>query len=246
MAKAPADGYTLLFGTLGTQAINPALYKKLPYDATKDFTPIALFADVPNVLVVNPTKLPVKTVQEFIDYSKKHPGTLHMGSSGNGSSNHLSGELFKSMTGADFMHVPYKGSAPATTDLLGGQIQLIFDNLPGALPHIKAGRERALAVTSAKRSPLLPDVPTVAEAGVKGYEAGVWFGILGPRGLPAEVVDRIAKEMDVMVRDKPFVEKIDQAGATLTPSNPTSFAARIRADMEKWAKVVKDSGATVD
>src|SRR5438034_5972010 len=183
VAKAAPDGYTLLMGTVGTHAINASLYAKMPYDHVKDFAPVILVAGVPNVLVVNPS-LPVHSVQELIAYAKANPGKLNFASSGSGTSIHLSGELFKVMTGVQMTHVPYKGSAPALQDLLGGQVQLMFDNLPPSLPQIKAGRLRALAVTSATRAPALPDVPTVAEAGLPGFEASSWFGVLAPAGTP--------------------------------------------------------------
>ncbi|BDB28322.1 MFS transporter [Cupriavidus sp. TA19] len=245
VAKAPADGYTLLFGTVGTQSINASLYKKLPFDTQKDFTPVALFAGVPNILVVNPN-VPAKTVQELMSYARSHPGALNMGSAGNGTTNHLSGELFKSMAKVKIVHVPYKGSGPAMADLLANQVQLMFDNLPGSLPHVKAGRLRALAVTSATRSPALPDVPTMAEAGVTGYEADVWFGVVGPRNLPPEVVTRLSQEITRIAQDKSMRDKLVQAGASPLTSTQDQFSLRIRKDMEKWARLVKESGASID
>ncbi|UUZ73183.1 tripartite tricarboxylate transporter substrate binding protein [Polaromonas sp. P1(28)-8] len=244
VAKSAADGYTLLFGGIGL-AINASLYKNLPYDSKKDFTPIATFATVPNVLVVNPT-VPVKSVKELIDYSKRHPTTLFMGSAGNGTTNHLSGELFKSMTGATFAHVPYKGSGPTMTDLLGNQIQLMFDNLPGSVQGIKAGKLRPLAVTSTTRSPVLPDVPTMIEAGVPGYTVNVWSGVLGPKDLPKEILVKLSNEISRIARDKAMVEKLTLQGATPLVSTPEEFTKRIQSDTEKWAKLVRSSGATVD
>jgi tripartite-type tricarboxylate transporter receptor subunit TctC len=185
VAKAPPDGYTLLMGTVGTQSINPSLYPRMPYDAAKDFAPITLVAGVPNVLVMNPAKAAaagITDVKSLIAYAKAHPGTLKMASSGNGTSIHLSGELFKTMTGTYMVHFPYRGSGPALVDLIGGTMDLMFDNLPSALPQIQSGKLIALAVTSSRRSPALPDVPTIAEAGpVKGFEATPWFGLLAPR-----------------------------------------------------------------
>ncbi|CAN7597933.1 Bug family tripartite tricarboxylate transporter substrate binding protein [Polaromonas sp. LjRoot131] len=245
VAKSATDGYTLLFGTVSTQSINASLYKRLPFDPKKDFTSIATFATVPNILVVNPN-VPVKSVQMLIEYSKRNPSALYMGSAGNGTTNHLSGELFKAMTGASFTHVPYKGSGPAMTDLLGNQIQLMFDNLPGSLPQIKTGNLRPLAVTGTKRSPVLPDVPTVAEAGVPGYEVGVWFGVLGPKNLPKEVVTKLSYEISRIARDKATVEKLTLQGATPLVSSPEEFSKRIQSDAEKWANLVRSSGATVD
>src|SRR5437660_7664528 len=179
VARSAPDGYTLLMGTVGTHAINASLYAKMPYDHVKDFAPVILVAGVPNVLVVNP-QLPVNTVPGLVAYAKANPGKLNFASSGSGTSIHLSGELFKTMTGVQMTHVPYKGSAPALTDLIGGQVQLMFDNLPSALPQIKGGKLRAIAVTSTKRAPALPDIPTMAESGLPGFEASSWFGVLAP------------------------------------------------------------------
>ncbi len=245
VAKAPADGYTLLFATEGTLGINPSLYKKLPFDPEKDFTPIAQFASVPNILVVNP-KVQAKTVQELAAYAKSKPASLNMGSAGNGTTNHLSGELFQSMTGTSFTHVPYKGSGPAMADLLADQIQLMFDNLPGSLPHVKAGSLRALAVTSAKRSPLLPDVPTMAEAGVPGYEVEVWFGVAAPKGLPAQTLATLSKAITEISQEPATIEKILNIGATPLTSTPAEFGSRIQEARLKWAPIVAHSGAKID
>lgn len=245
VAKAPADGYTLLFATEGTLGINPSLYKKLPFDPEKDFTPIAQFASVPNILVVNP-KVQVKTVQELAAYAKSKPASLNMGSAGNGTTNHLSGELFQSMTGTSFTHVPYKGSGPAMADLLADQIQLMFDNLPGSLPHVKAGSLRALAVTSAKRSPLLPDVPTMAEAGVPGYDVEVWFGVAAPKGLPAQTLATLSKAITEISQEPATIEKILNIGATPLTSTPAEFGSRIQEARIKWAPIVAHSGAKID
>ncbi len=245
VAKAPADGYTLLFATEGTLGINPSLYKKLPFDPEKDFTPIAQFASVPNILVVNP-KVQAKTVQELTAYAKSKPASLNMGSAGNGTTNHLSGELFQSMTGTSFTHVPYKGSGPAMADLLADQIQLMFDNLPGSLPHVKAGSLRALAVTSAKRSPLLPDVPTMAEAGVPGYDVEVWFGVAAPKGLPAQTLATLSKAITEISQEPATIEKILNIGATPLTSTPAEFGSRIQEARIKWAPIVAHSGAKID
>lgn len=245
VAKAPADGYTLLFATEGTLGINPSLYKKLPFDPEKDFTPIAQFASVPNILVVNP-KVQAKTVQELAAYAKSKPASLNMGSAGNGTTNHLSGELFQSMTGASFTHVPYKGSGPAMADLLADQIQLMFDNLPGSLPHVKAGSLRALAVTSAKRSPLLPDVPTMAEAGVPGYDVEVWFGVAAPKGLSAQTLATLSKAITEISQEPATIEKILNIGATPLTSTPVEFGSRIQEARIKWAPIVAHSGAKID
>ncbi|MDH1180381.1 tripartite tricarboxylate transporter substrate binding protein [Achromobacter mucicolens] len=245
VAKAPADGYTLLFATEGTLGINPSLYKKLPFDPEKDFTPIAQFASVPNILVVNP-RVQAKTVQELAAYAKSRPASLNMGSAGNGTTNHLSGELFQTMTGATFTHVPYKGSGPAMADLLADQIQLMFDNLPGSLPHVKAGSLRALAVTSAKRSPLLPDVPTMAEAGVPGYDVEVWFGVAAAKGLPAQTLATLSKAITEISQEPATIEKILNIGATPLTSTPAEFGSRIQEARIKWAPIVAHSGAKID
>ncbi|QYY33882.1 tripartite tricarboxylate transporter substrate binding protein (plasmid) [Cupriavidus pinatubonensis] len=245
VAKSPADGYTLLLGSPASQAINALLYKHLPYDAQKDFTPVALFASTPNILVVNP-KLPVKSVAELVRYAKEHPGALNMGSAGNGTTNHLSGELFNSMAGVKILHVPYKGSGPAMSDLLANQVQLMFDNLPGSLPHVKAGRLRALAVTSSVRSPVLPDVPTMAEAGIPGYEADVRIGVMGPRGMPPAVVSRLSTAITKIANDKKFQSQLLQQGATAIGVSPAEFAEISKLDAAKWGKVIRESRVTLD
>ena len=244
-ARAPADGYTLFMGTVGTHAINAALYKKMPFDPIKDFAPLTRVANVPNLLVANPAQ-PYKTVQELIAYAKANPGKVNFGSSGSGSSIHLSGELFKSMAKVDMQHVPYKGSAPAVTDLLGNQIGIMFDNMPSAIQHVRSGKLRPLAVTTAKRSPELPDVPTIAEAGVPGYEATSWFGLFAPAGTPTPVVAQLNKAI-VKVLNLPDVKKkIAEQGGEVVAETPDQFAAFIQKESVKWGKVVKESGASVD
>ena len=244
VAKSAPDGYTLLMGTVGTHAINPSLYAKMPYDHVKDFAPVILVAGVPNVLVVNP-ELPVKSVPELIAYAKANPGKLNFASSGNGTSIHLSGELFKAMTGVQMTHVPYKGSAPALTDLVGGQVQLMFDNLPSSLAFIKAGKLQALAVTSATRAAALPDVPTVADF-VPGFEASSWFGILAPAGTPPAIIAKINGEVTKWLATPEAKDKLTAQGANAAGGSPQDFAKHIQAETAKWAKVVKDSGAKVD
>jgi tripartite-type tricarboxylate transporter receptor subunit TctC len=245
VAKSAPDGYTLLMGTVGTHAINPSLYTKMPYDHVKDFVPIVLVAGVPNVLEVTPS-LPVNSVADLIKLAKEKPGQLNFASSGSGTSIHLSGELFKTMTGVDMVHVPYKGSSPAVTDLMGGQVQLMFDNLPSSLAQIKAGKLRAIAVTSAQRAPALPNVPTIAESGLPGFEASSWFGLLAPAGTPPAVVARINADVNQWLQTAEAKEKLLAQGADAAGGTPEQFAAHIRAETEKWAKVVKVSGAKVD
>ncbi|MDQ6619355.1 MAG: tripartite tricarboxylate transporter substrate binding protein [Pseudomonadota bacterium] len=245
VAKAAPDGYTLVMGTVGTHAINPSLYARMPYDHVKDFAPVILVAGVPNVMEVNPS-VPARTVAEFIAYAKANPDKINFASSGSGTSIHLAGELFKVMTGVQMTHVPYKGSAPALTDLMGGQVQVMFDNLPPSLPHIKAGKLRALAVTSSTRSPALPDVPTVAEAGVPGYEASSWFGVLAPAGTPPAVIARLNGEVAKWLATPEAKERMASLGANAVGGSPEDFAAHIRAETAKWAKVVKESGAKAE
>ncbi len=244
VAKSAPDGYTLLMGTVGTHAINPSLYTRMPYDHVKDFVPIVLVAGVPNVLEVTPS-LPVNSVADLIKLAKEKPGQLNFASSGSGTSIHLSGELFKTMAGVDMTHVPYKGSAPALTDLMGGQVQLMFDNLPSSLQQIKAGKLRAIAVTSAQRAPALPNVP-IAESGLPGFEASSWFGMLAPAGTPPAVIARINAEVNQWLQTTEAKEKLVAQGAVVAGGTPEQFAAHIRAETEKWAKVVKVSGAKVD
>ncbi len=246
VAKSPPDGYTMLMGTVGTHAINASLYEKMPYDHVKDFVPVVLVAGVPNVLVVHPS-VPAKSVQELIAYAKANPGKLNFASSGSGTSIHLSGELFKTMTGVSMQHVPYKGSAPALADLTGGQVQLMFDNLPSALPLIKAGKLRALAVTSLARASALPDVPTVAESGLPGFEASSWFGLLAPAGTPKDVVTKVNAEVAKWLATPEAKEKLAAQGAIVASGlTPDDFTRHIASETTKWQKVVKDSGAKVE
>lgn len=250
VAKAAPDGYTLLMGTVGTHAINKALFEqngaKMPFDPVKDFVPITLAAGVPNVMVINP-KLPVNSVSEFIVYAKARPGQLNMASSGNGTSIHLSGELFKTVTGVYMVHFPYRGSAPAITDLIAGNMNVMFDNLPSALPHIKSGRLKALAVTSRTRSPALPSVPTIEEAaGLKGFDASSWFGLFAPAGTPRAIVDKIQADVAKALAQPDVRERFVAQGADPGGNTPEQFAAFIRAETEKWTRVVKYSNAKVD
>jgi tripartite-type tricarboxylate transporter receptor subunit TctC len=252
VAKSAADGYTLLMGTVGTHAINPSLYPKMPYDHVKDFVPVTLVAGVPNVLVMNPAaaqKYGVNSVQDLIKALKANPGRLNMASSGNGTSIHLAGELFKSMTSTFMVHLPYRGSGPALIDLMGGNVDVMFDNLPSAMPHIKSGRLKALAVTSAARSGALPEVPTVAEVGgplLKGYDASSWFGLLAPAGTPMDIVNRVQQETAKALATPAMKERLLSQGAIPSGITPAEFAKLIDAETKKWALVVKSSGAKVD
>ena len=250
IAKSPPDGYNLLMGTVGTHAINPALYPKMPYDHVKDFAPVVLVAGVPNVLVMNPLKAEaykIASVPDLIRYAKANPGKLNMASSGNGTSIHLAGELFKSMTGTFMLHFPYRGSGPALLDLIGGTMDLMFDNLPSSLPQIKAGKLKALAVTSAVRSAAVPDLPTVAEAAkLPGYEASSWFGLLAPAGTPPDIVARIQQETAKALALPAVKERLVAQGAIPGGGPPAEFAKFIADETAKWARVVKASGAKVD
>ncbi len=252
VAKAPPDGYTLLMGTVGTQAINKSLYAKMPFDPQKDFQPITLVAGVPNVMVVNTEKAAarhINNVADFIRYAKANPGKLNMASSGNGTSIHLAGELFKTMTGVYMTHFPFQGSNPALFSLMSGDMDVMFDNLPSSMPQIKSGKLKALAVTSSQRSPALPDVPTVEEAGgpmLKGYEASSWFGLLAPAGTPMDIVNRIQQETAKALATPTMKERLQAQGAIPSGNTPAQFAQLIDRESKKWAPVVKASGAKVD
>lgn len=245
VAKAHPDGYTLLVGTVGSLTINPSLYRKMPYDPLKDLTPIAYFGSTPNVLVVHPS-LPVKSVKELISLARSKPGQLNYASAGTGGSVHLAGELFKNLAKVDMVHVPYKGSGPALIDLLGGQTQLMFSTMPPALPHVKTGRLRALGMTGAKRSPLIPDLPTIAESGLPGYEITQWWGLLGPPAMPAAVVTRLNSEVNASLQQPDVKERFASEGADTAPNTPGWFASYMKSEVAKWAKLVKASGATAE
>jgi len=252
VSKAAPDGYTLLMGTVGTHAINASLYPKLPFDPVKDFAPITLVAGVPNVLAVNPAlaqKYGINTVADFIRAAKANPGKFNMASSGNGTSIHLSGELFKAMTGTFMVHFPYRGSGPALIDLMGGSMDLMFDNLPSALPHIKSGKLKGLAVTSAKRSDAITELPTIEEAGgaaLKGYEASSWFGLMAPAGTPADVVNRVQQETAKALASPALKDRLQAQGAIPSGMSSADFTKFIAAETAKWAKVVKAANAKVD
>ena len=245
VAHSAPDGYTLLMGTVATHGINATLYKKMPFDPVKDFAPVSLVASTPSVLEVNPS-LPIKSVQDLISYAKANPGKLHFGSAGNGSSHHLAGELFDSMAGVQMTHVPYRGTAAAVTDTLAGQVQVIFDTLPSAMPYVKSGQLRALAVTSPRRDPSLPNLPTLAESGLPGYEVGSWYGLLAPAGTPPARVDKISKLIATIVRRPDIKQKIIEQGATPVGNTPAEFATHIASELKKWSTVVKAAGAQVD
>ena len=244
VAKAAPDGNTLLM-SFTSHAINASLYASMPFDHIGDFTPLSRIAMVPNLLVANPEQ-PFKTVAELIEYAKANPGKLNYASSGNGTSIHLSAELFKTMTGVDMVHVPYKGSAPAITDLLGNQVAIMFDNLPSAIQHVKAGKLVPLAVTAAKRAPELPDTPTIAESGLDGYEATSWFGLFVPAGTPEPVVGKLNEAIQAALAEPAMVEKIRAVGGEPHPESSAEFAEFIEAETAKWGKVVKASGARID
>ncbi len=244
VAKAPADGYTVVVGTVGTHSINGALYKKMPYDMVKDFTPITLLATTPNMLVVN-NDVPAKNVKELIAFGKKD-GKMTFASSGSGTSIHVSGELFKTMTGVPMEHIPYKGRAGAIPDLLGGRVTMMFDNMPSSLPLVKEGKLRAIGVTSAKRSAAAPEIPTIAEQGLPGFEAVSWFALFGPANMPKAVTDKLSAEVGKILKSPEISKKLLDSGLEPAPGTPAELAAYQAREITKWAKVVKDSGATVD
>ena len=245
VAKAAPDGYTLVMGALSTHAVNPHLFAKMPYDALKDFAPVTLVAVTPNVLVLNPA-VPASNVRELIALAKASPGKLSFASGSNGSAGHLAGELFKTLAGIDIVHVPYKGGAPAMQDLLGGQVQFMFDNLANSTAQLKAGKLKAFAVTTARRSAFAPELPTMAEAGVPGFDISTWYGILAPANTPPDIVKKLNAEIVRILASDDMRDKLKAQGAESSPTSPEEFAAFIRAEWTKYAKIVKDSGAKVD
>ena len=246
VAKADPDGYSLVMGTVGTHAINSSLYSRMPYNPLTDFAPVAYVAGVPNLMVVSPKRVKATTVQEFIEEAKAAPGKFNMASSGNGTSIHLSGELFKQMTGVQMPHVPYRGSGPAVNDLISGQVDVMFDNLPSSIEQVRAGNLRALAVTSAQRSPAIPDKPTLAEAGVPGFEASSWFAVFAPKGTPPEIVNKLHQEIRKALETPELQKRFAELGGEAKLMSPDELAAYVKAEHEKWAKVVAASGAKVD
>jgi tripartite-type tricarboxylate transporter receptor subunit TctC len=246
VAKSAPDGYTIGMGALSTHAVNPALYPKMPFDAVKDFAPISLVVVTPNVLVVNPAALPANDVAGIIDFAKKNSGKVNCASGSNGSAGHLGCELFRLATGASITHVPYKGGGPAMTDLLGGQVQMMFDNMASALPQIKAGKLKAFAVTTPTRSALAPDLPTMAQAGVKDFDVFTWWGLFAPAGTVPEIVSRLNAEVAKALASPDLKEKWLASGAEPSPTSPEAFSAFIAKEIPKYAKIVKESGAKVD
>ena len=245
VAKSAPDGYTWLLGNNSILATNHALYKKLSYDPLKDFAPVALVAVQPNILVVHPD-VPAKSLQELVEFLKKNPGKLNYASSGAGAAAHLAGELFRSMAGVDIVHVPYKGAQPALTDLIAGHAQLMFATSASVIPYMKAGRLRALAVTTAQRSPSVPELPTVAEAGLPGFEATTWHGVVVPAATPAAVVQQLNRDVNAALKEKDLSERLAGLGAEVLTGSPQDFADYIAREIPKWTKVVRDSGARAD
>ena len=239
-AKATPDGYTLIMGTAGTHGINVSLYRKLNWHPVTDFAPVSLVAMVPNIMVIN-NALPFKNVKDLVAYAKANPGKLSYGSPGNGSTAHLSMELFKSMTATNLVHIPYKGSAGVLADVMGGQIAVTIDNMPVYLPHVKSGKIRALAVSPAKRSTAAPDIPTIAESGVPGYDSVAWFGLLAPAGTPKDIVSKLSAETARILKMPDINKRISELGAEPVGSKPDEFAALIKSEIAKWAKVIKDA-----
>ena len=245
VAKSAPDGYTLLMATTGVMAINNALFKSMAYDAAKDFEPVIFIASITNVLAV-PNELPAKNVAELVALAKKDPGKLTFASSGAGSSTHLSAELFKSMAGIDVVHIPFKGSGQALIDVVAGRVSMIFDNMPSALPHIKGGKLRALGVTGLKRSSALPDVPTISEAGVAGYDSLSWSGFAVPAGTPREIVQRLNRETAVILLGPDMRQKLVEQGADAIGGPPETFAEHVRKEREKWSRLVRERNIVVN
>ncbi len=244
-ARSAPDGYTLFMTTSGIQAINPALYSKMPFDPNKDLMPVVGLVSLNNVLVLHPS-VKANSVAEVIAMAKAQPGAVNYASSGSGTSIHMSGEMFKHLTGVNMVHIPYKGSAPALNDLLGGQVMMMFDNIPSALPHIKSGRLRALATTGGKRDPLLPELPTVAEAGVPGYESGVWFGLAVAAGTPKEIIAKLNAEAVKGTKAPEFVKRMTELGYNIMGTSPETMSDMLRAETNRWGPIVKASGAKAD
>ncbi len=244
-AKSTPDGYTLFMSTSGIQAINPVLYAKMSFDPNKALAPVAPLVSLSNVLVLNPS-VPANSVREVIAMAKAQPGKIPYASSGNGTSIHMSGAMFTHLTGIDMLHILYKGSGPAVADLLGGTVSMMFDNIPSALPHIRSGKLKALATTGAKRDPALPDLPTIAEAGVPGYESGVWIGLMVPAGTPKEIIARLNAAIVTGTKSPEFVKRMTDLGYNIIPGTPEQMTEMIKVEIARWTPIVKASGATVD
>ena len=244
-ARAAPDGYTIFMTTSGINAINPALYSKMPFDPNKDLAPVSALVSLNNVLVVHPS-VAAKSVTEIIAMAKAQPGKMTYASSGSGTSIHMSGEMFKHLAKVDILHIPYKGSSPALIDMLGGQVMMMFDNVPSALPHIKSGKLRALATTGAKRDATLPDLPTIAEAGVPGYESGVWFGLLVPAGTPRDIVAKLNTEAVKGTKSPEFVKRMTDLGYNIIGSTPEQMTEMLKTEVNTWGPIVKASGAKAD
>jgi tripartite-type tricarboxylate transporter receptor subunit TctC len=245
VARSAPDGYSMVMSTSGIQAINPALYAKMPLDVNKELAPVAPIVSLSNVLVVHPS-VPARSVKEVIALAKKDPGKWTYASSGNGTSIHMSGAMFTQLTGTDIVHIPYKGSAPAVTDLLAGQTNMMFDNIPSSLPHIKSGKLIAIATTGAKRDPALPDLPTIAESGVPGYESGVWFGIMVPAATPKAIIARLNTAAVQATKSPEFIKRMTDLGYNIIPGTPEDMAKMLDVEAKRWAPIVKASGAKVD
>ena len=245
VAKSPPDGYTLVMGSIGTHSVNISLFRKLAFDPIRDFAPVALVMEAEGLLVLHPS-VPAKTVKELIALARARPGQLTYASAGNGTAGHLAGELFKSMAKVDMLHIPYKGNVPAITDLIAGQTSLLFATMPTVLPQVQAGRLRALAVTGAGRSPAAPELPNIAEAGLPGYEVTNWIGIFAPAGTPREIIHKLNGEILRVMQAPEIRTRLTNEGAKFTPMTPDEFAAFVKSEVAKWAKVVKDAGIRVD
>jgi tripartite-type tricarboxylate transporter receptor subunit TctC len=245
VAKAAPDGYTLFLATIGTMTINPALYSRMPFDTLRDFAAISQLTSMPQLLVVHPS-VPVKTVKELIAYAKSRPGQLTFASGGSGTAIHLAGELFKTMAGVDMVHVAYKGGSPAMTDLIGGQVSLMFDQILTALPYAQNGRLRGLAVTTSARSPAAPQIPTIAEAALPGYAVTTWHGLLAPAGTPREIINRLASEASKALQNPDIRDRFATQGVDPVASTPEQFSAMMKSELEKWRKVVTTSGTKID
>ena len=245
VAKSPADGYTMVMGFVGSHAVNPFLIKNMPYDPQRDFVPVAMAIEAEGMLAVHPST-PVRTVADLIALARAQPGKLSYASGGVGTSSHLAGELFKSMTGTDIVHIPYKGNAPAITDLIGGQTQLTFATMPTVIPHVRAGKLRGVAVIGSTRSAAAPELPTIAEAGVPGFSVNNWIGLFAPAGTPAEIVRKVNAEVMRVMRLPEVTRRMEVEGERFTPNSPEEFAQFVRSEVAKWGKVVKDAGLKAD